>query len=157
MDEQEHVLLLRKALGSYAIAKPAINLDALGVGFANFQQFLVLARAFEDTGSSAYGGAAPLLTDKMILATAAQIGLLEAYHASNIRLLIAENNVSVAATDKYDVLPPPAGTDYFNDVNALAVVRYPAEVLMIVFHNTGANVAKGGFFPNGVNGYFRTT
>lgn len=157
MDEQEHVKLLRSALGSDAIAKPTINLDALGVGFANFQQFLTLSRAFEDTGSSAYGGAAPLLTDKMILATAARIGLLEAYHASNIRLMIAENNVSVKAVDKYDVIPPPAGMDYFNDVNALAVVRYPAEVLAIVFGNSAPDTAKGGFFPDGVNGYFRTT
>ncbi|MGH9412640.1 MAG: ferritin-like domain-containing protein, partial [Terriglobales bacterium] len=58
-DEQAHVRLLRTALGTSAVAKPAINLGALGIGFGNQSQFLQLARAFEDTGVSAYGGAAP--------------------------------------------------------------------------------------------------
>src|SRR6202790_3727640 len=44
-DEQHHVQLLRTALGSAAVAKPAINLDALGIGFDNFKQFLEIGRA----------------------------------------------------------------------------------------------------------------
>src|SRR5271170_3542680 len=34
-DEQTHVVLLRSVLGSAAVKKPAINLDALGYGFAD--------------------------------------------------------------------------------------------------------------------------
>lgn len=59
-DERDHVVLLRTTLqgaGVTPIAKPAINLAALGTGFANEAQFLTLARVFEDIGVSAYGGA----------------------------------------------------------------------------------------------------
>ena len=38
--------LLRSALGSAAVARPNINLDALGFGFANESDFLKLARVF---------------------------------------------------------------------------------------------------------------
>ena len=61
-EEQMHVKLLRTALGSAAVAKPAINLAALGIGFANVTEFLTLARAFEDVGVTAYNGAAPLIS-----------------------------------------------------------------------------------------------
>jgi hypothetical protein len=156
-DEQQHVILLRSLLGDAAIAKPAINLDALGIGFDNFKQFLQLARAFEDTGVSAYGGAAPLLTDPAILAYAVRIGLTEALHSSNLRLLIAENRVQTTPVDSQDILPPPSGKQYF-EVNsqALTVVRTTSEVLAIVFGNSAAGTSKGGFFPDGVNGSITT-
>jgi hypothetical protein len=157
-DEQDHVLFLRSALGSDAIAKPTIDLAALGIGFDSFQQFLVLARAFEDTGVSAYGGAAPLISSKTNLGYAVQVGLTEALHSANLRLLVAENKVATTATDKYDVLPPPSGKQYFETSgDALAVIRTPGEVLSIVFGNSAPNISKGGFFPYGVNGYFTTT
>ena len=154
-DEQQHVNLLRSALGSAAVAKPAINLDALGVGFDNFKQFLALARAFEDVGVSAYGGAAPLISDKTILATAARIALTEALHAGNIRLLVAENNITDLASpiDTLDVPPPPAGKNYFTvDDHALAIARVPGQVLHIVYHSWEQGVSSGGFFPTGLNG-----
>ncbi len=153
VDEQTHVKDLRAALGSAAVAKPAINLDALGIGFANFQQFLVLSRAFEDTGVSAYGGAAPLISSKAYLSAAVRIGLVEAYHAANIRLLLAETNTPTMKLDGQDVLPPPSGSQYFTDnAEAMAIVRTPAEVLNIVYHG---GTCSGGFFPNGVNGTIR--
>lgn len=156
-DEQTHVKDLRAALGSYAVAKPAINLDALGIGFASVQQFLVLARAFEDTGVSAYGGAAPLISSKEYLSAAVRIGLTEAYHASGIRLLLSEASVPTMKLDSQDVLPPPSGSQYFtDDPYALAIVRTPSEVLSIVYHNSAPGTMKGGFFPNGVNGNINT-
>ncbi len=154
-DEQQHVKLLRTALGGAAIAKPAINLDALGAAFySTYQHFLVLSRAFEDVGVTAYGGAAPLITSKEILATAARIALTEAEHAGNIRLNIALLGLPTAALDALDVLPPPAGTKYFSvDNNALTMVRTPSQVLAIVYGNSAPGTAKGAFFPNGVNGH----
>lgn len=144
-DEQQHVKLLRTALGASAVAKPAINLNGLGIGFGNETEFLKLARAFEDTGVSAYGGAAPLISDKGILGTAARILATEAYHAGNIREQIAIKGISVSATDSSDVLPPPAGQSFFTvDANALSVVRTPQQVAAIV----------QPFFPNGINGAF---
>ncbi len=155
-DEQTHVKLLHSILGSDAIAKPAINLDAMGKGFADFKQFLSLARDFEDVGVSAYGGAAPLLTPST-LAVAARVALTEAYHASNLRLLCAENHVRSLPVDAKDFPPPPVGSKYFDvDDQGLAVVRTPSQVLAIVYANSAPGTAMGGFFPQGVNGAITT-
>ncbi|MGH7706905.1 MAG: ferritin-like domain-containing protein [Vulcanimicrobiaceae bacterium] len=164
-DELEHVAFLRAALGSAAIAKPAINLDGLGslttpTTDAMQATFLVLARAFEDTGVSAYGGAAPLITSKTILGYAAQILAVEAYHAGAIRLLVAQQNVPTSppgALDNQDVLPPPTGTQYFTTYQtggmAPATGSGSAQAgLAIVRDTTGVlNIVKP-FFPSGLNG-----
>lgn len=157
-DEQQHVLLLRSALGDAAIAKPAINLDALNTGFEGFLHCTALARAFEDVGVSAYGGAAPLIVSKDILATAARIALTEAYHAGNLRLAsAANNNPFLFKVDSKDILPPPQGRQYFTvDKQALTIVRTPSEVLAIVYGNSSTGTAEGGFFPDGVNGTITT-
>jgi hypothetical protein len=154
LTEQEHVMLLRTALGADAIAKPAINLNALGTGFQGFLHFTALARAFEDVGVSAYGGAAPLISSKTILATAARIALTEAYHAGTLRLIAAANkDTFLTPVDKLDVLPPPTGPKYADiDSNGLSIVRTPGQVLAIVYHNTTSGASSGGFFPQGVNG-----
>jgi len=144
-DEQNHVLLLRSILGGDAVAKPAIDLDALGMT-EQMSQFLVLARAFEDTGVSAYGGAAPLIQSKDVLGYAARILAVEAYHAGNIRLMTAQFGLPTKPLDGKDVLPPPSGKQYFTDNSkGLAIVRTPEEVLAIV----------RPFFPNGLNGKIR--
>lgn len=148
-DEMLHVVDLRTALGANAIAKPAINLNALGIGFANQTQFLTLARAFEDVGVSAYVGASPLLSNTYI-ETAAKILAVEAYHAGNIRLQVAQQGIVVSPVDSNDVPPPPAGTLYFTtDANGLALARSTRQVLDIVYASTGSS---GGFFPSGFNG-----
>ena len=155
-DEQTHVKLLRTILGKQAIAKPEIDLNAMGKGFANFKQFLSLARDFEDVGVSAYGGAAPLLSPTT-LATAARVALTEAYHASSLRLLCAENNAISLQIDSLDFPPPPVGEKYFDvDEQGLAVVRTPSQVLAIVYANANKGAMKGGFFPMGVNGAITT-
>jgi hypothetical protein len=150
-DEQAHVLYLRSALGSAAVAKPAINLDALGTGFEGQGPFLTLARAFEDVGVSAYAGAAPLIQSSTYLQAAAQILGTEAEHSGNIRLQVAKLGIATTALDGVDVLPPPTGTKFFSTgANALVAVRTTGQVLYIVYG--AANVTSGGFFPNGVNG-----
>src|SRR5512147_215350 len=60
-DERAHVILLRGALGSSAVAMPNIDLGAFGFGFGNMNDFLRAARIFEDIGVTAYAGAASLL------------------------------------------------------------------------------------------------
>jgi len=159
-DEQTHVTLLQGAiagLGSQPVAKPAINLAALGIGFGSQNDFLTVARALEDVGVTAYGGAAPLITNKSILGYAARILAVEAFHSGNIRLLVAQNSIPTTALDGVDHLPPPAGTLYFNtNTSALSEVRSPGEVLFLAYGGK-ANATSGGFFPNGVNGNINTS
>lgn len=151
-DEQAHVRLLQAALGNHAIAKPSINLSALGVGFNNQNEFLTLSRAFEDVGVSAYGGAAPLIRSKDILATAARIALTEAQHAGAIRELVSQTaGLSVPSIDQIDVPPlgSPNGQLFAVDGNGLSPVRTPTQVRQIVFAGSDR---EGGFFPDGFNG-----
>ena len=147
-DEIEHVMYLRKALGSAAVKKPAINLDALGYGFGNIDEFLKITRQFEDVGISAYLGAAPLITSKAYLAAAAAIMATEAQHASAIRTVCIRNGVTSPAVDSLDV-PPSPNLPFNTDNNGLSIPRTIRQVLNIVYQGTGCS---GGFFPAGLNG-----
>lgn len=154
-DERAHVAYIRAALsaaGATPIAKPAINLNALMLGFGGLTDFLQLARVFEDIGVTAYAGAAPLISSKAILGAAARIAQTEAEHAANIRLQIAQLGIPTMPIDGVDILPPPSGTNYFSvDSNALTQTRTPGQVLYLAYGNM-ADATSGGFFPNGVNG-----
>lgn len=154
-DERAHVALLRQALGSLAIAKPNINLNALGFGFGNQNDFLRLSRIFEDIGVTAYAGAAGLLSTPSIITTAARILAAEAEHVASVRTQIARLNITTTALDGADLIPPPSGsqTQYLsiNAPNGLAATRTPGEVLYLAFGGV-AGVSMGGFFPTGVNG-----
>ena len=155
-DETQHVRFLRTALGSAAVPKPAIKLDALGFGFANDTEFLQLSRDFEDTGVSAYEGAATLLSGNNLQA-AAQILGTEALHTGNIRLLMIQKGIAPkpAALDSLDV-PPAPGKYRGVDSNALAIKRTTSQVLAIVYANAVAGTSSGGFFPSGLNGAIKT-
>lgn len=156
-EEQMHVRFLRAALGSAAVAKPAINLEALGLGFRNATEFLTLARAFEDVGVTAYNGAAPLIRSSQILAAAAGIALTEAQHAGVLRYLVADRSIVVPQLDNVDV--PPLGSPQgrlFNLFNeGLTPARTPSQVLAVVYASNMRGAASGGFFPGGVNGTIR--
>ena len=150
-DEQAHVRFLRTALRTSAVAKPAINLEALGLGFRNQNEFLTVASIFEDLGVSAYGGAAPLIHDRDILGAAAQIALTEGQHAGLLRHLVQQANIAVPPVDSKAVPPlgQPDGALFFVDGNGLSPTRTAAEVLSVAY---GGGRDRGGFFPDGVNG-----
>ena len=159
-DERSHVALLRSALGSQAIAKPNLNLNALGIGFHNQQEFVTLSRIFEDIGVSAYGGAAGLLTTPAIITTAARILATEAEHASAARVQLAYFKWPSPKLDGADLVPPPPGAAgqilSMNRANGLTPIRTPGQVLYLAFGNE-ANATSGGFFPSGVNGALTTS
>lgn len=162
-DERAHVKLLRTALmgaGVTPVAKPPINLDALGLGFGNEVEFLTLARIFEDIGVTAYGGAAQLssVTDSPYIGTAARILATEAEHVANIRLQIARLNIASPKLDGVDIVPPPTGKSFISaDASTgLTAIRTPGQVLYLAYGNK-ANATSGGFFPKGANGNLHTS
>ena len=148
VDEIAHVEFLRKALGSAAVKKPAIDLTALGYGYSSVDSWLKLARQFEDVGVSAYLGAAPLISSKAYLAAAGAILSVEAFHAGAIRLGCVMNGVTSPAVDSQDV-PPTSKKPFDNNSNSLAIPRTPSEVLNIVY---AGGKSSGGFYPDGMNG-----
>jgi hypothetical protein len=162
-DERAHVKLLRDALtaaGVTPVAKPTINLGALGIGFRNVLQFLTLARIFEDIGVSAYAGAAalPFVANSPYIGTAARILAAEAEHVGNIRLQVARLNIATSALDGADILPPPSGQKFISvdATTGLSAVRTPGQVLYLAYGNA-ANATSGGFFPAGMNGMLNTS
>jgi len=109
IEEGKHVIALQSALGSLAVAQPAINLGtawqmlaaaantltpagnipATFSPYTNDNTFLIGAYVFEDVGVTAYHGAASLLTgSNTTLPVAAGILAVEAYHAGLIRTSI---------------------------------------------------------------------
>ena len=150
--EIAHVQYLRAALGSYAVKKPAINLDALGYGFSNVDSWLKLARQFEDVGVSAYLGAAPLITSKTYLSAAGAILATEAFHAGAIRASCINYGVYSPAVDSLDVIPSPSAPYDVNKM-ALAIPRTTSQVLNIVY---AGGSSSGGFYPQGMNGTINT-
>ena len=181
-DELAHVRFLRKALGSAAVSRPDIDFTssfnaaamAAGIGasfnpFADENSFLVGAFTFEDVGVTAYHGAAGLLQNKTYLGAAAGIMATEAYHAAEIRTLIAElGGAYLDGANKISALRAAAGggaevaisgsTIVAADSDSVAFDRDTDEVLHIVYLDATAGViASGGFYPSGMNGTIKAT
>ena len=159
VDERAHVSLLQSFLGTLAIAKPNINLGALGIGFGSQNEYLTLARIFEDIGVTAYGGAAYLLTTPLVIQTAARILAVEAQHVGTLHTQIARLNIPSPVLDGADLVPPPTGPQYqylsITPADGLPALRSGPQVLNLAYGGTG--LTQGGFFPTGINGAFYGT
>jgi hypothetical protein len=138
-DEQAHVAFLRGALGSAAVAQPAIDISANATGpfsqaavaaglitqgqtfdpYASDENFLLGAYIFEDVGVTAYKGASPLLQSATFLSAAAGILGAEAYHAGLIRTVLYAKGIATPAlvdatekiSDARDALDNPIDDD----------------------------------------------
>jgi rubrerythrin len=96
-EESAHVEALRKTirtLGGKPVSSPKFSFP-----MRNERTFLALANTLEDTGVSAYNGAAPMIRSKEVLAAAGSIVQVEARHAAAIRLMRGRQ----PAPDAFDV------------------------------------------------------
>ncbi len=86
-NESEHVDALAatiRKLGGKPAARPTFD---FGDAFASRAAYLKTANVLEDTGVSAYNGAAPMIRSVDVLAAAGGIVQVEARHAAMIRLV----------------------------------------------------------------------
>ncbi len=83
-DEDKHVDALVTTIGNLG-GKP-VKAPMVEFPFSDETAFLELAQTLEDTGVSAYNGAAPAIKSKELLATAGSIAQVEARHAARVRL-----------------------------------------------------------------------
>jgi hypothetical protein len=192
-DEINHVNFLRTALGDIlkvpVAPRPVIDLNGAFAAaanaafnttlspvfnpFANELFFLHGAFIFEDVGVTAYKGAAPLVKDKAtVLANAAGILAVEAYHSGEIRTLlyarkdqdaypgvkveavvngIAALRAAVGGGKDQGIVVDGKANIVVADDNGVAFSRTPREVANIVFLDTTKTALKGGFFPDGLS------
>lgn len=112
--EIAHREFFKTALGSAAI--PSITPNFSSINFASRDSVLAAAKAFEDTGVSAYNGAGQLIVNPVYLTLAGKIVSVEARHAAYLRELISVNSFA---------------DNTVLDANGLDTSRTPAQVLAI--------------------------
>jgi hypothetical protein len=198
-DELDHVLFLRSALGDVAASRPkldfknafaaaaqaAFNLDSETATafdpFADELLFLHGTFVFEDVGVTAYNGAAPFITDSTgVLAPAAGILAVEAYHSGSVRTRLYQRkdeetpfgipvstvvqgisdlraavgggkDQGILQASNRSVVRAGRGNVVAADTNGVAFARTPREVANIVFLDSSGTALQGGFFPNGLS------
>lgn len=175
-DEHKHVTFLRAALGSYKVARPAIDLDvafttlarAAGIigptqfssPFYDDYSFVLGAYVFEDVGVTAYLGAAAAIKNSTYLTAAGGILGTEAYHAGAIRTFIIDllGTGSQQEAGKISALRAhlsQAADDQGPVINSKASNLVPADANAICFPRTPRqvlNVVYGGV--NATKGLF---
>jgi rubrerythrin len=111
-DEAQHVAFLKTALGMHAVKKPTFDFKGTTAAMGTFQK---TAMALEDTGVSAYAGAAPMISNKKTLSAALSVHSVEARHAAWIRNIMGVNPAPVPfdpAKTKAQVLKIVTGTGF---------------------------------------------
>jgi hypothetical protein len=97
-DESEHVAAIAstiKKLGGTPAKEPKFAFPA-----SSEASFLKLASVLENTGVSAYNGAAPMIQSKDVLAAAGSIVQIEARHAAAINALVGKSPTPDGGFDK---------------------------------------------------------
>lgn len=89
--EKEHVEVLTQTITDLGFAPVEGGDFDFGDAFDDVEAFLETAQALENTGVSAYLGAAPSITDPTVLAAAASIATVEGRHAGYLNLLNGES------------------------------------------------------------------
>ena len=121
--ETAHVAFLKSALSSLGetpAAKPNFDFTAGGnfAPFSDYQQFMTLAQAFEDTGVRAYKGqAGNVMSNKDVLTAALQIHSVEARHASQVRRM--RNNKGWIELNDGGNMPPATNPVYAGEQNVV--------------------------------------
>ena len=183
-DEVSHVRALRSVLDGIQIARPLINFGALApIAAGNYIQ---IARLFEDVGVTAYAGAIASLSSVNITAAAQILATEGFHTGAIRLVAIQQGAAypstlpGYTPADGYDIIPFDPGTTaasivgptqgkggFFatqaigttgqtNTYNGFAFQRTSSQVLAILYGSATSGTAKGGFFPNGVNGAIKT-
>ena len=138
--ESQHVDFLLAALGNDAIDKPNFDFTVGGTfdTWTNYETFLALAQAFEDTGVRAYKGqAGNLISQPDLLQAALQIHSVEARHAAQVRRLRGQKGWIVG--NNRGGLPEAAQPVYDGEENAM----------QLGFNTSMVSATNGPAIPSG--------
>ncbi len=122
--EEAHVKFLKATLTKLNTtpgAKPTFDFTVGGMfqPFNDYETFLALSQAFEDTGVRAYKGqAGNVASDKSVLQAALQIHSVEARHASEVRRIRGKKGW-IELKDADNGLPPQTDAVYKGEENTM--------------------------------------
>lgn len=184
-DESSHVGVLRSVAGTLAIARPQLNLAALApVDATNYLQIARLLEDVGVTAYTGALGQLTAALDitgvgQILAVEGFHSGALRLL-ASQANAPYPSGLAGYVPTDGYDIIPADPGTvalaqagpttktgGFFatqalgtqgqtGTYNGTAFQRTASQVLAILYGSNAAGTAKGGFFPNGVNGSITT-